>query len=46
MLMPHYQKALLEHSIKVANRSLEDAAKIKYLGTTLTYQNLHARRDS
>jgi hypothetical protein len=27
------------HGINVANRSFEDMAKLKYLGTTLTDQN-------
>jgi hypothetical protein len=28
-----------EHSIKIVNRSFEDVAEFKYLGTTLTDQN-------
>jgi hypothetical protein len=39
MLMSHSQKIGQKHSIKIANRSFEDAAKFKYLGTTLTDQN-------
>jgi hypothetical protein len=39
MLMSCYQKAGEKHSIKIANRSFEDVAKLKYLGTTLTDQN-------
>jgi hypothetical protein len=38
MLMSHYQKAGQKHSIKIANRSSEDVAKLKYFGTTLTDQ--------
>jgi hypothetical protein len=37
--MLHYQKAWQRHSIKIANRSLEDVAQFKHLGTTLTDQN-------
>jgi hypothetical protein len=37
--MSHYQKVGQEHSIKIANRSLEDVVKFKYLGTALTDQN-------
>jgi hypothetical protein len=37
--MSYYQKAGQKHSIKIANRSLEDVAKLKYLGTTVTDQN-------
>jgi hypothetical protein len=39
MLMSHSQKIGQKHSIKTANRSFEDVAKFKYLGTTLTGQN-------
>jgi hypothetical protein len=38
MLMSHSQKVGQKHSIKTANRSFEDVAKFKYLGTTLTDQ--------
>jgi hypothetical protein len=37
--MSHSQKIGQKHSIKIANRSYEDVAKFKYLGTTLTDQN-------
>jgi hypothetical protein len=39
ILMSHSQKIGKKHSIKTANRSFEDVAKFKYLGTTLTDQN-------
>jgi hypothetical protein len=39
MLMSSSQKVEQKHSIKIANRSFEDVAKFKYLGTTLTDQN-------
>jgi hypothetical protein len=39
MLISHYHKARQYHSIKTANRSFEDVAKFKYLGTTLTDKN-------
>jgi hypothetical protein len=38
MLMSHNQKIRQKHSIKMANRSFEDGAQFKYLGTTLTDQ--------
>jgi hypothetical protein len=39
MLMPHNTKLGQKDSIKIANRSFEDVAKFRYLGTTLTDQN-------
>jgi hypothetical protein len=39
VLMSRYQKAEQKSSIKIADRSFEDVAKFKYLGTTLTDQN-------
>jgi hypothetical protein len=39
MLMSRSQKTGQKHSIKIANRSFEDVAEFKYLGTTLTDQN-------
>jgi hypothetical protein len=37
--MSRSQKVGQKYSIKIANRSFEDVAKFKYLGTTLTDQN-------
>jgi hypothetical protein len=39
MLVSRCQKPGQKHGIKTANRSFEDVAKFKYLGTTLTDQN-------
>jgi hypothetical protein len=39
MLMSHNQKIGQKHTIIIVNRSFEDVAKFRYLGTTLTDQN-------
>jgi hypothetical protein len=39
MLMSRSQKTGQKHSIKMGNRSLENAASFKYLRKTLTHQN-------
>jgi hypothetical protein len=39
MLMSRHQKEGHSHSINIANRSFEDVANFKYLGTTLADQN-------
>jgi hypothetical protein len=39
MLMSRSEKIGQKHSIKIANKSFEDVAKFKYLGTILTDQN-------
>jgi hypothetical protein len=38
--MSHRQNEGQNHDIKIANRSSENAAQIKYMGTTVTNQNL------
>jgi hypothetical protein len=43
MLMSRSQNIGQKHSTKIANRSFEDVANFKYLGTTLT-SKLHARK--
>jgi hypothetical protein len=39
LLMSYSQKIGQKHSIKIVNRSFEEVAKFRYLGTTLTDQN-------
>jgi hypothetical protein len=39
LFMSRCKKAGRKQSIKTANRSFEDVAKFKYLGTTLTDEN-------
>jgi L-lysine 2,3-aminomutase len=39
MFMSHHQTTGQNHCIKVTNKSFENMAKLKYLGTTLTNQN-------
>jgi hypothetical protein len=40
MLLPHHQNARWKHHLKITNRSFENVAQFKYLGTTVTNQNL------
>jgi hypothetical protein len=40
MLMPCHQNAGQNHDIKIANRSFENVAQFKYLGMTITNENL------
>jgi hypothetical protein len=40
MLVSHDQNAGQNQDIKIANRSFENASQFKYLGTTVTNQNL------
>jgi hypothetical protein len=47
MLMSQSQKIGQKHSIKIVNRSFEDVAKFRYLGTTLSEQNwMHKEMDN
>jgi hypothetical protein len=40
MLLSRHQNAGQNHDIKIRNRSFENVAQFKYLGTTVTNQNL------
>jgi ribosomal protein S2 len=40
MLLSRHQNAEQSYDIKIANRCLENVAKFRYLGTTITNQNL------
>jgi hypothetical protein len=40
MLLSHHQNVCRNWDIKIANRSFENVSQFKYLGTTVTNQNL------
>jgi hypothetical protein len=40
MLLSHHQNAGKNHNMKIGDRSFENMAQLKYLGTTVTNQNL------
>jgi hypothetical protein len=40
MLLSHHQNVGQNRGIKIANRSFENVSQFKYLGTTVTNQNL------
>jgi hypothetical protein len=40
MLLSHHQNAGQNHNIKTGDRYFENVAQLKYLGTTVTNQNL------
>jgi hypothetical protein len=40
MLLSHHQNAGQNHDMKIANRSFKNVSQFKYLGMTVTNQNL------
>jgi hypothetical protein len=40
MLLAYHRNAGQNHNLKIANRSFENVAQFKYLGTVVTHQNL------
>jgi hypothetical protein len=40
MLLSHHQNARQNHDIKIANRCFENVGQLRYLGMTVTNQNL------
>jgi ribosomal protein S2 len=40
MLLSHHQNVGQNHDIKIANRCFENVVQFRYLGTTVTNQNL------
>jgi hypothetical protein len=40
MLLSHHQNAGQNHDMKIAHRCFENKAQFRYLGTTITNQNL------
>jgi hypothetical protein len=40
MLLSRHQNAVQDHDLRLANRIFENVAKFRYLGTTITNQNL------
>jgi hypothetical protein len=41
MLLSRHQSARQNHDIKIGNRSFENVAQVRYLGTTITNQNFN-----
>jgi hypothetical protein len=40
MLLSHHQNVRQNHDIKIGNRGFENVAQFRYLGTTITNQNV------
>jgi hypothetical protein len=45
MLLSHHQNTGQNHDTKIANSSLKNMSRFKYLGTTVTNQNLIREED-